>query len=73
MVASSENFEAIFGLKRNGGVMKEKHNRDLTNLDLGAGFWRCGVWVGGRMFAVCSTILGGSMVQLRCGRRGYDN
>ena len=29
--------------------MKEKHNYDLTNLDLGAGFWRCGVWVGGRI------------------------
>ena len=34
-MAPSEDFEAIFGLKRNGGVME--YSRDLTNLDLGRG------------------------------------
>ena len=36
----SEDFETDFGLKQNGGVMKEEHNCDLTNLDLGDWVWR---------------------------------
>ena len=35
----SEDFETDFGLKQNGGVMKEEHNRDLTNLDLRGRVW----------------------------------
>ena len=34
-MAPLEDFEVIFGLRLDGGVVKEKHNRDLTNLDLG--------------------------------------
>ena len=50
--------EGLWGLQ---GVMREKHNRDLTNLDLmGRGDEEGGV--GGRMFAICSTILGSGVV-----------
>ena len=57
-MASSEDFEAIFGLKMDG----RGHNYDLTNLDLTGRGWRDREGVGGRVFTICSTIPGSGMV-----------